>query len=409
MATTFEVVPGKSVGDFQLGDSLWHVLDLLRTQKTRYPKIEVSWDPDNAHKSAVTIHLQNITLVFPPSPHQTLQVISLPNLASTVLPVGLTLAYENDTLLSPSRPLTRARVGKILGPTYAHNGSSKLVYPGISFDISGAASGSGGAREDLVTSLTVVPREEGDIPVLNTIKGCIIQPNVGVTLFVPDELEIKINETTSQDLLLDLGPPLRKYWKEDERLERMWGAGDAEKGSCFWNYFQYGLDFLISPSGFVTKVIAHSNIPGTPLFQRYARCPWTLPTSSNNLDFSSPLSSFRAHLASKSQAQYVDEVRLTVPTIASNGHGKKKSKRVGSPSSGRSGSGGSDVSPEHGAGDGFEAVDAMVLDRVVEGGLDGVIGVGTSRLVGFDGLIVEEDQQSGGICSILVWRDDNAL
>lgn len=30
--------------------------------------------------------------------------------------------------------------------------------------------------------------------------------------------------------------------------------------SGFWNYFQYGLDFLISPDGLVEKVICHSNI-----------------------------------------------------------------------------------------------------------------------------------------------------
>lgn len=33
-----------------------------------------------------------------------------------------------------------------------------------------------------------------------------------------------IGETTGQDLLLDLGPPLRKYVKEDDRMERIWGA-----------------------------------------------------------------------------------------------------------------------------------------------------------------------------------------
>ena len=28
----------------------------------------------------------------------------------------------------------------------------------------------------------------------------------------------------------------------------------------FWNYFQYGIDFLISQSGIVIKIILHSNI-----------------------------------------------------------------------------------------------------------------------------------------------------
>jgi hypothetical protein len=43
------------------------------------------------------------------------------------------------------------------------------------------------------------------------------------------------------------------------------GMLDAEDDLGFWNYFQYGLDFLISSSGYVTKIILHSNIARLPL------------------------------------------------------------------------------------------------------------------------------------------------
>lgn len=80
---------------------------------------------------------------------------------------------------------------------------------------------------------------------------------------LPHDVEIVLQETTAQDLLLDLGTPLRKYWKEDDRLDRVWGAerngGDAQANACFWNYFQHGLDLLVV-DGVVTKIIAHSNI-----------------------------------------------------------------------------------------------------------------------------------------------------
>ncbi len=79
------------------------------------------------------------------------------------------------------------------------------------------------------------------------------------------------------------------------------------------------------------------------------------------LNFISPLTSFRANLSSKSQAQYSDEVRLSVPTT-----GEKKKKRAGSPVSASS-----DAGVE-------EPMDAMMLDRVAEGGLEGVIGLGGS-------------------------------
>lgn len=60
---------------------------------------------------------------------------------------------------------------------------------------------------------------------------------------------------------------MRKYWKEDDRLDRVWGqratppAGVpvSEPIAVFWNYFQYGLDFLIVDD-IVSKVIAYSNI-----------------------------------------------------------------------------------------------------------------------------------------------------
>ena len=71
-------------------------------------------------------------------------------------------------------------------------------------------------------------------------------------------VEITLGLTTAQDVLLDLGPPLRKFWKEDERLDRVWGQGGGA-GGCFWNYFQYGLDVLIVDD-VVDKIIAYSNI-----------------------------------------------------------------------------------------------------------------------------------------------------
>lgn len=43
---TLELSPGFGLGPFRLGDSLWAVLDLLRSRKAELPKIEVSWDPD---------------------------------------------------------------------------------------------------------------------------------------------------------------------------------------------------------------------------------------------------------------------------------------------------------------------------------------------------------------------------
>ena len=44
----------------------------------------------------------------------------------------------------------------------------------------------------------------------------------------------------------------------------------------------------------------------------------------------------------------------------------------------------------------------MVLDRSVEQGMEGVRNMSKSRLLGFDGVILEEDQASGGIVAVTV-------
>jgi hypothetical protein len=89
-----------------------------------------------------------------------------------------------------------------------------------------------------------------------------------------------------------------------------------------------------------------------------------------------------------------------------NGEGGKR--LGGSPASVRSAQsagsegkvGGEPTNAEEGAGE----PDAMLLDRIGEGGLDDVVGVGTSRLVGFEGVILEVDEASGGISSVLVYQ-----
>ncbi|GFZ43882.1 hypothetical protein JCM24511_01602 [Saitozyma sp. JCM 24511] len=382
MTPTFELCPGKSVGPFQLGETLWAIVDVLRSSKTAYPKFELSWDTHSPLLSPVTVHIPHpgLTLFFS-HPTQRLSLISIPLPVSGSGLSGLSLTYETHVLSGPNVRLDRAKIGRTLGPTYAGGGGA-LRYPGVEFGLKGE-----GGREDAVEKVTVLPKEGREI-VGDPIRSCVIQPGRGATLHMPEPYEIIIGQTTGQDLLLDLGPPLRKFWKEDDRMERIWGRADTklEDGECFWNYFQFGLDFLLSPSGVVLKIIAHSNIPGTPLFQRYARCPWTLPTSTTPLDLASPLSLFRkafpANTASGRDAQ-----SYLSPSGASAASASTAS-----------------VSGTVSTSIGESAPDAMILDRTGEAGMDGVIGMGQSRLVGFKGVIVEEDEKTKGICSVLVYK-----
>ncbi|WVR07086.1 hypothetical protein IAU60_004125 [Kwoniella sp. DSM 27419] len=447
MPPTYNVVPGEGVGLFQLGNSLWEVLEIIRTHKTQYPKVELSWDESAPHRSAVTIHLPGVALYFPPSPlYQTLSLIMLPSIRTS----GHTLVYGTQVLASPTQVLTRAIVGKLMGPTFISQGGDKLEYPGIGFELAtgNVDTPEQATRDDIIQRVSIAPRSGEEL--VPKIVKCTVQPNVGVTLELDgmDPLPVLLGETTAQDLLLDLGPPLRKYWKEDERLERMWG-GESLPGACFWNYFQHGMDFLISADSIVIKILCHSNIPGTPQFQRYARAPWVLPVSSGSdaLNLASPASAFRAHLPSnKASNGYPDRPKAGMPSpspgptpvhtpppavVSSEANTalsaliegttkKNKKKRVGSPASVLVDVSETKAAPAvqeqriSGTGEVSRAsessrddqVDAMVLDRLVEGGLDGVIGLGSSRLIGFEGVIIEEDEKTGGICSVLVYKGD---
>ena len=140
-----------------------------------------------------------------------------------------------------------------------------------------------------------------------------------------------------------------------------------------------------------------SKQPGTPLFQRYARCPWQLNTPSTTLSHTSSLSAFQAGLSGQPQTQapaYTDEITLSVPApeprqSGSSGNGKKKKRNI-SPASAAS-SVGSEAKLSETLGkvdlkerETREVEGAMVLDRGVEGGLDGVIGLGPSRMCSFE-------------------------
>ena len=77
----------------------------------------------------------------------------------------------------------------------------------------------------------------------------ISQPGKGIILHIPEPLQIILGETTAQDLLLDLGPPLRKFHKEDNRLERMWAATESPEGSCESSRPSYLYFACVGPTG----------------------------------------------------------------------------------------------------------------------------------------------------------------
>ncbi|THH11714.1 hypothetical protein EW145_g472 [Phellinidium pouzarii] len=280
--------------------SLWNVIDILRHNTTLFPRVDIKFDAaaDSA-LSPILLHINpHLDLLFT-AHHQRLRTISLRRLADPNPPI--TLTYKDVVLLSASS--TR--------PTYPGEG---LQYPGVSFlfdedgtsglGLSGAealksASNVGSSvREDryrevkrVVVSQTSLDGAETDaldeVSECDTMEGSIqnavLKVHDGVILyFYPTAsrpIHIRIGVTSAQDLTCDLGAPLRVYYKEDERMaiHSHNRVPDGIEDGYFYNYFQLGVDFLISASNhLVQKVVVHTNIPGTPMFQRYQRCPWEI-------------------------------------------------------------------------------------------------------------------------------------
>ncbi|KZW03767.1 hypothetical protein EXIGLDRAFT_758093 [Exidia glandulosa HHB12029] len=296
--------PGVGAGAFQLGQSLWHVIDVLREDRTSYPKVDVQWDVDSPATSPVILRTAHIDLLFSPL-HQRLSMISIHRLRASP---PLTLRYK-DQIISSWSPagndggdvvLRKKVVGTVFGPTYQ---GETMRYPGIWFGfeedgeqgkaLKAVVSSSPVAGDDRmleVRRVVVTQKEERDAldevaecaPMLGDVARAVIHVREGVTLYLhprsSDPVHVKLGQTTAQDLTVDVGTPLRVYYKEDDRMSihaAPKSPSDDASGDYFYNYLQHGMDFLISgKTHIVKKIVLHSNIPGSPMFQRHKRCPW---------------------------------------------------------------------------------------------------------------------------------------
>ncbi|PPQ68008.1 hypothetical protein CVT26_007371 [Gymnopilus dilepis] len=310
-ALDIDLRPGHGFGIFEIGTSLWTLLDILRRQPNVYPQIDIKYDPDTSATTPIIVHIRpHLDLLFS-GKQQRLHTICIRKLRDPNPPV--TVQYKDNVLSSPDEVLRRVGVGRVFGPTYP---GDELRYPGIWFSFDEDNIGDGlkvpktGDRMQEVKRI-IISRKDVDgkaHDALDEVKECpamagelaraVIKVHDGVTLyFYPTAstkpLHVRLGETTAQDLSLDLGPPLRVHYKDDERM-KIHAATEVDDGTgcglsiqCsvlgtkssadFYNYFQHGMDFLISEStNVVIKIILHSNVAGSPLFQRYKRCNWEL-------------------------------------------------------------------------------------------------------------------------------------
>ncbi|CAE6405168.1 unnamed protein product [Rhizoctonia solani] len=332
--------PGSGIGPFELGASLFDVLDFLRRPSPpTFPSISVKYDTASPANSPIILHLRPYLDLLFTRRTQRLRTISLSLLRNSQIHIPLVLSYKNEVLSGPDVVPHRTTVQRMMGPTYK---GEHMRYPGVWFSFEDDVPGTAGATNTMegnaeVKRVVVTQRqeqreqesedEEDDLVPNSAMYGEIkkaIHDGIDLHFFTPEyedpPIHVQLGVTTAEDLTCDLGPPVLTHYKEDDRMAIHATAQDDEE-SYFYNYFQHGLDFLISGKTHrVRKIIVHTNVPGSPLFQRYKRCPWEFALSSQ----------------STTPSPQPIELGTTPPTVTdldasvSKGGGKKKKKKADS-------------------------------------------------------------------------------
>ncbi|KIJ99374.1 hypothetical protein K443DRAFT_133084 [Laccaria amethystina LaAM-08-1] len=282
-----DIRPGLGLGIFEIGK--------LRHLQHVFPQVDVKYDPDSSAITPIVLHIRpHLDLLFS-GKHQRLHTICLRNLRDPNPPV--TLRYKDTVLSSTEEVLRRVGVSRTFGPTYPGNG---LRYPGLwfSFEEEGMTEGLKGSATDgrMQEVKRILISQKGNDgkgqDALDEVAECsamagdvasvVVKVHDGITIYfygtAPSKLLfIRLGETTAEDLTNELGPPLRVHYKDDERMTIHSTRRQEMGNGYFYNYFQHGMDFLLSgTSHTVIKIILHTNLPGSSMFQRYKRCNWEI-------------------------------------------------------------------------------------------------------------------------------------
>ncbi|CAG8518124.1 9392_t:CDS:10 [Paraglomus occultum] len=340
-----QIIPREGLGLFRLGVSIWDIINSLREQTIAFPTVDCKYSEESPLTDLfLSLPANGINLRFDGST-QRLKSIEIYDFSR------LRLTYaENEISSSRTKP-TAVLVYKKFGPTFRgefeiSNNEYTLNYPGISFifpipkehsslftpESSDLPLELPGGTSPLLTRLyiyqgsnfrtpsePVLIRSTGNENIggywsdAGEVESVIAELKKGITVyFFPtsnmtrQSTEILLNVTTPQDLLVEIGPPLRIFYKEDDQMKihseengksadfgnHMTNAAvtdaalpsgeDGQAIDYFYNYFHLGFDVLFDGSTHrCKKVVLNGNVPGHYDFQRYKRCPYKILVPSN--------------------------------------------------------------------------------------------------------------------------------
>ncbi|TIA87006.1 hypothetical protein E3P99_03447 [Wallemia hederae] len=255
--------PGRALGEFRLGESLYSILALLRYKPIISTSSITVHSDDEALRSDVYVRLSpsTVDLKFDGITQRLCSItMSLPTISFDVV-------YNSNVIIPRNTTLSRTQAGVLFGPCRS---DTLNQWPGMIWDFSQGESSS------VTVSTSPTPVLDGKIAEI------VIIPKKSISVVFTGQTHLqhnlKLSQSTAADLVSLLGPPEQTFEKRDKRL----GAyatdddNDQYKG-VFYNYPSLGLDVLVnSVNHKVEKFILHSNVPATPLFQAYNRCMWRI-------------------------------------------------------------------------------------------------------------------------------------
>ncbi|KAF9088416.1 hypothetical protein BGX23_007379 [Mortierella sp. AD031] len=258
------IAPGKHLGWFRLGTSLWDIIRLLRDQAALIPVVELKYSDEHPFTADIVVRLASngIELRFEPL-SQRLKLIKVDDFSR------LRLTYEGGEVSSTKALPTFLLAYKVFGPTYPgeFDGTKHLYtlsYPGLSlvFPIPEKHMLLYQSSEDLPlefpdgttpvashmyiyygadwSSATPVPIATLARNIQDTsspshhsgrfgegkaeLERVIAKINHGVVLQFTGATQtqkcmILLHVTTPQDLLADLGSPVSIYYKEEDKMK----------------------------------------------------------------------------------------------------------------------------------------------------------------------------------------------
>ncbi|ORY83569.1 hypothetical protein BCR35DRAFT_303447 [Leucosporidium creatinivorum] len=438
MLRPLDLLPGEALGPFALGYTLFSVLNLVRSQRTAYPSAKLAWDDEAPSTSEIHLILTSppLALLFDPL-SQRLTRIEVTGEA------GSWVAYRGKSLRevrSEEEEDVVKTVRRVMGPTYnsgreSGEGEEVLSYPGVAFAVAQRADGGSSLSRIILTPLPTPPNvsvdqawlhpvlpdspavAEGDLYLAEIKLDSHRKPSSVSLHFHSGEgtptppVVLSIGRTTSEDLMCDLGSPVRTFWKEDDRMS-IHGSRSSidpslQPNAYFVSHPHLGLTFLLHPTKHILlKIILHSDLPGEINFGRTSRCRWELVDSMGERRSSlDAFSSIAELLVPTSNGDETTAPRLIPGSDGLLSVNSGGGSRVGSVDSNRSASPastGSKAGRKKGKGRTVEVEVSrpststteneierpMVLDRAADGG-EGPVKGKTTEIHGFPGIALE--------------------